>query len=151
MTEQETYEYIAKHYPDSVLKANYELSKDSESDRIEQIMDFFQFEVLGMCGCGCPEESLEAVRRLLHAYAWRGDEFKANTLGEWQAMRKLMWVCEVGIEHVTDDPLWQFMAYQLDRAGLIEHGTSINGAWLTDLGQMCLDFLDNYLETEGGK
>lgn len=143
MREQEIYEYIAKNYPNSVLAANYEVFKDSETDRIEQIGDFFQFEILNMCGCGCPEDSLECVQKLLTACDWRDDTL---AIDEWQKKRNEVWMECVGIAHITDDPLWQFMAYQLDSAGLLEHGTSINGAWTTDFGKMCLDFLDNYWE-----
>lgn len=71
------------------------------------------------CGCGLPESAWEIVLRLLGYF---GTPHEDRNLDEFR----------------DEDYL---AAYVIDHCGLIEHGTSIGGSWLTDDGKEALRFL----------
>lgn len=72
------------------------------------------------CGCGRPEEAYKITLRLLEYF-------------ELDHMQRPCF---------RDEDY--FPAYIIDHAGLIEHGTSIGGSWLTGDGQDALAFLWEY-------
>ena len=74
---------------------------------------------LGICGCGCPDETYKAVHDML-------GKFENHT----------------GINGET--PYEYFMAYTLDHLGFIDHGTCITGSWLTDEGKELLEALADF-------
>ena len=76
---------------------------------------------LGICGCGCPDETYKAVHDMLIAFKNHADA-------------------------IGDNPYKYFMAYALDRLKFIEHGTSIIGSWLTDKGKELLEALTDFAE-----
>ena len=82
---------------------------------------------LGICGCGNPEEAYQAVLDMLK----RAEDRKNGKL-------------------ILDDnnPHELFMAYILDHLGLLEHGSSIYGAWLTAKGKKMLEALEKFAECE---
>ena len=122
--------YIVKKYPESC----FALNKETEH---EDCIGFFYYEKLKWCGCGRPEDALEAVRKLLKCHENfddREERFKQN-FGE-------------GVKSVYDNELLLCLAYTLDAAGLTEHGGGIGGAWLTDEGEMLLWLLENKPDLE---
>jgi hypothetical protein len=75
---------------------------------------------LGLCACGNPESAYSLVRDLL-ALA----PFHKRTHAEIANL--------IGTEGA-----YHLVLGQLDGAGLIEHGSSIGGSWLTPKGEWCL-------------
>lgn len=149
--------HIKENYPDSCIAHNSPRTEGNEL--LEEISDFFKYEILGFCGCGCPESSERSVRDYLYAVNMRTDEKHIKDRDErWSKSRQFLEE-KFKIKYVTDDPLLQFMAYILDNANLTGHGSSINGAWIEDLGRTCLyifdlelnelDRLENEEENEG--
>ena len=115
---------------------------DQDSDqlnRIKQLRDYV---------CRRYPESCCAYNRPAETYYDLVNEvandFIYMVIGGWEAGHRLLEE-KFHHGHVCDDPLLQFMAYLLDDKGLTEHGTSINGAWLTDEGEVCLEVFNMYL------
>jgi hypothetical protein len=74
------------------------------------------------CGCGAPWEAAAALLRLLrlHPLYEHRTEFDA-------------WIRDDGVQY--------WLLYHLDHLGLTEHGTNVNGAWLTKKGEQVRDAL----------
>lgn len=123
-------DYIKEHYPDSCIAYNDRENNMSGYELVEEIADFFSYEIIKLCGCGCPEDTIISIRDYLQIVNDKRNE-------EWEAIKN-NFLEKFGVETVYDNPLLQFMAYMLDDKGLTEHGTSIGGNWITDLGKMCL-------------
>ncbi|MFK0222249.1 hypothetical protein ACIQWN_29165 [Streptomyces vinaceus] len=79
------------------------------------------FDDLGLCGCGLPSEAYGLVRDLLALAPLYEDS-------RWRLAETLT---GGGAAH-------HIILSSLDRAGLIEHGSSLDGAWLTAKGAWCL-------------
>jgi hypothetical protein len=77
---------------------------------------------LGLCGCGNPEAAYDLIRDLLSLAPFYEDS-------RWKTAEALTGNIP-GAHHIV--------LGAMDRAGLIEHGSSQNGAWLTDKGTWCL-------------
>ena len=88
------------------------------------VLKWYYFEKLGWCGCGCPGEAMRTVAKYLEARSLTYPDNKER-LKEY-------------FQNGDDDPLVLCLAYEMDRAGLTEHGTSIYGCWLTDDGKYFL-------------
>lgn len=90
--------------------------------------DFLQMDILNFCGCGNPEESLLFTRKTLQKIKARSDNFcdptKLSALEGWLG------------------PAYEFVLYVLTEKGIIEHGGSIYGSWLTSKGVQLLDDLN---------
>jgi hypothetical protein len=78
------------------------------------------------CGCGCPEEALQYVGRILAAIRERKDS--AWTINNVDAA--------VGLPE--DHPAYWVLFYHLDACHLIEHGGNVSGCWLTAKGEEVL-------------
>lgn len=70
--------------------------------------------VLGICGCGRPEDVIAMVGAELALAAQKQKSARDLTPLEW------------------------WLLYTLDRLGLTEHGVSVTGAWLTEKGKAFL-------------
>lgn len=115
--------YIIENYPDSNAALNLNgLVCDWEKEFfIDELMDFFNCNILGNCGCGCPELTSDAIRKVLlvqnclHSDKSHDDfkKYKLEMLGE---------------NNEFNDGLIQFMMYQLDDKEILKHGSSIGGA-----------------------
>ena len=108
--------------------------------------DFIQTGILGFCGCGNPEVSLDIVRRALKIIKNHWDNIKSEPdqngeqcWSEYEFTQKLAFY---------SDEMWLFIMYYLDSKELTEHGGSVNGAWLTQKGYDLLEDLDELLTTE---
>lgn len=135
--------FIRDKHPKSCIAKNEQLNGFCPDniviyDLIKECSDFFLYEILGFCGCGCPETSMESVCDYLDIVDLRHtkSDDKLNRYENSIKARKLM-QDKFNVRDVYSDPLLQYMAYSLDDAGLTEHGSSIGGAWITDLGRMC--------------
>ena len=109
---------------------------------IDSLMDYWMYEDLGLCGCGCPEYTFEVIRKYLHIRQdWRENKLTYNEVID-KYRRDL---------HIDDNDnnqfgLLQFMMYILDEHGFTEHGISITRCWLTEKGEMLLATLDAWHE-----
>ena len=146
-------EYVVKNYPNSCMAVNNVVKlgckdKDYEEYILDELMSFFNFEVLSNCGCGCPELTNEAMRKILivQEYLHNEDIQKDKKFDDFY--KEYLEYEKSIIGNVEDDDfkygLIQFMMYQLDACGILEHGSSIGGAWLTELGKMFLDILNTW-------
>lgn len=79
---------------------------------LNAVIKYYYYGKLEWGGCGSPEYALLEVAKLLESF-------------------------KTGI-NLLKDPLSLCLAYELDRTGFIEHGSSIYGSWLTDDGRYFL-------------
>ncbi len=80
-----------------------------------------QYKDMHDCGCGYADDRLDLVKETLNAlplYSGPTPEYLDTPLGEW------------------------FLSI-LDHAGLIEHGTTIGGSWITAKGTRVLNLLND--------
>lgn len=99
---------------------------------------------LGLCGCGCPEETLDTALGVLSAIEVRSAAWEANDdSAAEQAYEQLNRLAPFEGEHAG---LGYAFMYMLDAHGLLEHGSSIGGSWLTDDGK---EFLARLREWKG--
>lgn len=137
--------FIKENYTDSCIAHNS--PRTTPCELLEEISDFFKYEILDFCGCGCPESSERAVRDYLYAINMRTDKKSIKDTDErWNKSREYLNE-KFKVKYSTDDPLLQFMAYTLDTKDLTDHGSSINGAWIEDLGKICLYIFDLELKS----
>ena len=80
---------------------------------------FLGSDGLGICGCGDPESVYELVRDIL-ALAPLYEQAE----GERSNSAKVR-------EMIGTGGAFYLILYTLDRAGLLEHGSSVSGSWLT--------------------
>lgn len=90
---------------------------------------------LGFCGCGNPDTAYEALRDTLAC-------FDAGDIsdGDWKARceRVDAWFKERG------EGYSYLLLYFIDAAGLLEHGGSVGGSWLTEEGKNVLAVLRDW-------
>lgn len=82
------------------------------------------FQDLGLCGCGYPDEAYALVRDLLALAPYYED-------GRWQRAAEL----------IGSQGAQQIVLSMLDRAELLEHGSSVAGSWLTERGAHYLELM----------
>ena len=142
-------EFVVEKYPDCCMAVNNDVNKGCREDWYEEylidpLMDFFSFELLDMCGCGYPEDTHELIRKIL------------TIRSEWQDKKisyeeiKNRYKNDVDLDDSNNNHYGalQFILYILDAYGIVEHGSSIGGCWLTDLGKMYLTVLNAWHERE---
>jgi hypothetical protein len=103
---------------------------ESETERLLCHLYRIVYEDLGMCGCGWPDEGLATVHELLVAF--NDDDWQQRQAAITRLLPK------DGVRHIV--------LSTLDHAELMEHGSSILGAWLTPRGKWWL----YAVETVGG-
>jgi hypothetical protein len=104
--------------PDGTFTDDLGVSYDSP-------MEFLWLGVLGGCGCGRSEVLAESAWRVLsrlHDHHATGAPFKGWSLAA------------------------ELLAHWMNDKDLIEHGTGLSGAWLTDLGQSVYDAIAQHLK-----
>lgn len=140
---KEIVEFIIKNYPKSCIACNTkgktmdEIILPDEQDEdagdfvnMEDLKSFFYHEIIGFCGCGDPDMMLVLFIKYLKIYS----------SSHWTKMAALDDLQE------QDEEKYYLMAYTIDRCEFTTHGSSIGGAWLTDLGKMALEVFVGYLE-----
>ena len=124
------------------LKELVENYPEEEELLIEPLMDYFMYEKLGLCGCGSPEDSYEAIRRYLHVRKDAHDD----TLPYNEIHDRYMSDLHINCSDELQYGILQFLMYILDSRGFTEHGGSIGGCWLTESGEMLMIVLDTWHE-----
>lgn len=137
---QETREWVKRHYPDSDIADSKE--PEFQNEILEELTNFFALELLGFCGCGKKDLTIESMRDYLKIV---NDCTKKNDNEAWDNRRKQL-EKTFGYGCVCDNGVLQYMAYDLDNRGLTDHGSNIAGAWITDIGEKCLFVFDTYLK-----
>ena len=102
---------------------------------IDELIDFFSFEIMNMCGCGCPEDTHDVIRIVLNI---RKDRFEKDI--KYEEVQK-RYKEELHLD--TEDSL-----HMLDAKGIVEHGGGISSCWLTKLGRMYLTVLNAWHDRE---
>lgn len=89
------------------------------------IQQAYHYDLLGMCGCGDPTSSYNFLRSALKCF----DQSDAT-----RSVDRLAAL-------VKKDPglVAHVLAHILDDKGLLEHGSSVNSAWLTDSGNLIVN------------
>lgn len=121
--------YICEKYHNGVELAVLTIMDDD--DLIKFCEDFFYFEKLGWCGCGCPMVAKKCIRDFLDIID------RAEEVGDLKTMLKNRF----GIGLIYDDERLLCLAYTLNSAGFLEHGSGIGWSWLTEEGEMFLYIL----------
>lgn len=137
--------YIMEKYPDSHFSQRDTMVKGKNDSfygemLVDDLMDYFIYERLELCGCGNPEHTYEILRRLLNLRAkWSKNEITYPEVKE-RDLRDLGLDTNTGV----GNGILQFLLYVLDSKGFMSHGSSVQGAWLTEEGNMFLDVLNEW-------
>lgn len=140
-------EWVVEKYPDCCMSYNNVVSKGCREDwyeeyLIDELMNFFSYEIIGICGCGVPEDTYEVIRKILHIRKdWEDNKIEYDAV-----QKRYKDDLEVNTENDIHYGILQFVLYMLDARHILEHGGSIGGCWLTDLGKMYLTVLDAWYE-----
>ena len=102
-----------------IAHTNMKWEKELRECHYERPADFLWFYVMNGCGCGSSDEFKELAWDVFSAFA----EDKPS---KWE---------------LYENPIREMVAQWLYSCGLLEHGTSIRGAWLDDEGQQLYDAL----------
>lgn len=94
----------------------------------------YHFGVLGMCGCGNPEEAYNLVRDVLAACDRRGCHDNPPTRA-WVNIESEIEKLILTKPELTAHVLLHF----LTKCDVIEHGGSVGGSWLTAMGERIVD------------
>jgi hypothetical protein len=105
-----------------------------EDVKLRQLEISTVLDKIPLCGCGSSEGMWRTVLAILERSAgfraaWdRGDSPDGfySAMGDWPPLAV------------------EFAAQVLNTAGLMEHGTSVGWAWLTQAGKLVLEFLRKY-------
>lgn len=123
-----------------ILKNN-RLPYDYEIENIiRECLDEFEYEDLGLCGCGIPEYTREVIRQILTIQS-------ACELYE-ERQKQYSELCNSGMENENYYGLIHFVLYILDDKDFLEHGCGISSAWLTKKGSIYLNLLNMNREIE---
>lgn len=139
-------EKIVKLHPDCCMAYNNIVENGNreewyESFLLDEIISFYQYEWMDLCGCGNPEYTLEVIRLILNI---QNDFHEGKIESPYEECRKVFNINNDN--YVIQDGLVQFVMYQLDSYGFLEHGGSIGGAWLTEDGKDLLMVLNTWYE-----
>lgn len=136
MNLNEIAEYVTKNYPDSCIAYNgYD-----DWTLLDDLMEFFNCELMDMCGCGNPDDTYEVIRRVLNI---RHDRC-SNIINYDEARQRYKDDLHLDPDDDIQYGALQFILYKLDSCGIVEHGSSISGCWLTELGEMYLTVLNEW-------
>ena len=142
--------YIDDTFEDSCIHLNYgpesamkrEIDDLTAEELLEEAHDFITYEWIGLCGCGIPNATIRKIVEYLEITdQWSRDIAASKDL--WndktpsENRRKRMKE-SFGVDDECDNPLVQFLAYNMDHHGFTEHGSSISGCWITDKGRLVL-------------
>lgn len=97
----------------------------------QSAMDVYLVGGLDVCGCGDPGSMLAVVVQLMKAINEHGNFYEAQKHGEWPEGG---WV--------------QLVLNVLEHAKWLEHGSAIQGGWLTPAGKLALEDMEKILEAE---
>jgi hypothetical protein len=103
----------------------------TDTEQLDELQHLYKLfhDDLRFCGCGNPEEAYALVRDLLTLAPFHQD---------WRKVAG-----RIGGNDGDDGPYYLIL-YMLDAAGLIEHGGSVGGSWLTAKGVHYLDLMKRH-------
>ena len=141
-------EFVVKEYPKSFIAVNNVVKPGLREDwyedyLIDELMDHFSYEIMDMCGCGSPDYTYEMIRRVLHI---RKEWFETDDMPYDVKVKRYEENLHINYENTMNYGMLQFVLYMLDSKGIVEHGSSIGGCFLTELGKMYLTVLDAWHE-----
>jgi hypothetical protein len=101
---------------------------------------------IGFCGCGDPGSAYDTIGMILALIDLKWKDPEKTDHAHWKACSEL-----IQQQAGTSGGAFNLVMYILDRAGLLEHGSSVRGAWLTKRGKHCLHLMNAYSfdEVEG--
>lgn len=138
-------EYIIKEDPGCCMAHNKTVIQGNREDWYEEylidyLLDYFTYEVMDMCGCGVPELTHELIRRVL--------SIRNERLPYEETLKKYKQELHLDTDDDTQYGSLQFILYILNSRGILEHGSSVGGSWLTNLGRMYLAVLNAWHDRE---
>jgi len=89
-----------------------------------------------VCGCGDPLAVVLRIRDILQALRDRSTEAPKSAVAYGEVSQRIHEL--LGHASGLKEPLYWWAWYALDNLGLIEHGSNIEGSWLTDKGSELL-------------
>ena len=122
--EKKAVSYAAKNQP------GYQFGEYAKGT-VENALDFFYYDVLGLAGQTSPKPDVRVIRKYLSCYDDSENYIKNDT-----EMKK-----RFGVEWEAENALLLILLYLLVSKNIIEYGTSIFHGWLTDEGRMLLALL----------
>lgn len=129
-----------------------------EEKRREFINDFY-FEKLNFCGCGSPCDTLYVIKNLLNVIKAKMDKWKLADYNVrfdeyYELYQKELKEC-LNLNDNTfhnqfniNDGIIQVFLNVLNNCDVLEHGSSINGSWLTSYGKKTLEYLNQLTDKE---
>ncbi len=88
---------------------------------------------IGMCGCGSPDE----IKLFLHNMIKIQQNYKESLIDYQKKVESIKNL----IQNTPPNVIFEFVFNILDHNNMVEHGSSINGAWLTNLGEEFFNLL----------
>ena len=104
------------------------------------------FEDLRLCGCGSPDHRIKFIKSLLNLI---NDRHEQDLSYEEYNKRlvELFGFKETGNPKCyfndISDGIVEFVLDQFNEAGLLEHGSSVGGSWLSNYGKEMLEILND--------
>ena len=91
---------------------------------------------LNFCECGNPDDAYDALKEALDAH---------NCVGEItdKSWAKRCEKAKAWEEKLGEKPA-HLLRYFIDAAGLLEHGGSVGGSWLSEDGKLLLEFFNDF-------
>ena len=112
-----------------------ELIEKDKQQVINDVKNEFQ-NLIGICGCGNPRIVYEGIYNYLYMLNDMYDKKDPiKEINEEKSKNKIEWIYDN----------WQneFVAYILDNKGFTDHGTSIGGCWIEELGEWYLKIFED--------
>lgn len=100
----------------------------------ESRWEVFSMCVLGMCGCGSPEDAYNFLREILIRSDRRG-ALDTPPTRDWVNLQDAVRDLVVANPEIAAHCLLHFLSDK----NVIEHGGSVGGSWLTKLGEQIVD------------
>lgn len=117
---------MGKNKPKWPEKGEVYESGDDPTDDVRQWFGKY------FCGCGSPELAIATLIEVLDLYQQRGDV--STPMVDLDKLK--------AFDTKYSEGMTMLMLYFMDGTGLTEHGGSVYGAWLTNLGVNLKKFLE---------
>lgn len=117
------------------MSAGYCPSCESDLTHLYRLL----YEDIGFCGCGDPESAYDTIGMILALIRCKWEDPEKQEHAHWKACGEL-----IRDQTGTTDGAFYLVLYALDHAGLLEHGGSVGGSWLTRKGSHYLDLMNTY-------
>jgi len=103
-----------EHMKNIWIKKDQDMFIDEQGVSWESPKSWLWTGILGGCGCGNSDDFGDLAWNVLDLFS--------------QEIMERKW-------SVYDDPKYEIIAHWLDSKGLLEHGGSVAGSWLSELGE----------------